>query len=213
MISSDAPGYYYDATYYDPIFHTTGGYMLWGGTLQIPWDDWERGQGTLSARGYDKRSNNYEGSCLPAAGRPPDAQVWYRERLAGVGFDVIVDWFSGAGNWFIFDYHAERVGTCHVELYDQPSNFAVPAQTLNFNHVPSRDFNGDTIVDFQDLALLASCWASTVPADANSPARGFDLDTDGCIDLADLSLFSEYWLERTDCSRPVADPNGTPLSP
>jgi hypothetical protein len=81
----------------------------------------------------------------------------------------------------------------------------VPIQTLSFTHVPSRDFNGDTIVNFQDLALLASHWGSK--ADPNSPDAAFDLNADRRIDLGDLALFSEYWLERTDCSKAATNPN------
>ena len=81
--------------------------------------------------------------------------------------------------------------------YDFSVSFDVPIETLAFTHVPSRDFNGDTVVDFKDLALLASHW--DLNADPNSPDGPFDLNADGRIDLGDLALFSEYWLERTDC--------------
>jgi len=197
VISSDAPGYY---------TLSGGGHALWNGILQIPWADWERGQGTLSGRGYNEQWLSYQGSCLPAAGRPPVVSAWYRVKPAGVGFEFDVDRFSVAGNWFVIDYHAKRVGACHVEFYDHVSSLLVPAETISFNHVPSRDFNGDTTVDFRDLALLAAHWGSTVPADANSPGIGCDLNADGHIDMADLSLFSEYWLEPTDCGGPAADP-------
>jgi len=73
-------------------------------------------------------------------------------------------------------------------------------------------FQWRTVVDFQDLALLASSWGSIITSDANSPVSGLDLNADGCIDLADLSLFGEYWLERTDCGKPVADVNSSPAS-
>jgi len=62
LLSSDTPGYYWTLT-------SPEGPMCSGGTLQIPPDDWERGLGTLTGRGYNKQSMNYDGSCLPAAGQ------------------------------------------------------------------------------------------------------------------------------------------------
>ena len=40
----------------------------------------------------------------------------------------------------------------------------------------------------------------------------YDLNSDGLVDIGDLTLFSDYWLERTDCNEPAADPND-PLNP
>ena len=57
----------------------------------------------------------------------------------------------------------------------------------------------ETIVNFEDLALLAGHWRTTVGHDPDSPEVVFDLDSDNRIDADDLALFSEYWLERTDC--------------
>jgi hypothetical protein len=60
------------------------------------------------------------------------------------------------GDWFVIDYYAEQVGACDVGLYNLSVGYSVPIETLAFTQVPSRDFNGDTVVNFKDLALLTS---------------------------------------------------------
>jgi hypothetical protein len=89
-----------------------------------------------------------------------------------------------------------------VGLFDYWVSLDLPQETLTFSHVPSRYFNGSGIVNFADFASLAARWRQ--PAD---PATGAacDLNTDTVIGPADLAMFSDYWLERTDCSAPAAE--------
>ncbi len=195
IITSDAPG----------LYLADG--KLWTGSLLVPRGDNERGR--LSGRGYNKQTSNYDGSVLPAAGHPSSAKARYRERMAGFGFDLKVEAWSVAGDWFVFDYYAERIGTCAVQ-FDQIADRAMPTETLLFRHVPSRDFNGDTIVDLRDFALLASNWNAAVSADPNSPTRALDLNGDTRVDFDDLALFTEYWLERTGCGKSTSEPNQPP---
>jgi hypothetical protein len=204
VVMSDAPGLYYAPQLYGG---REANWLLWSGTLLIPWD--YNKLGTLSGRDYNKATFNYDGSVLPAAGRPFYTRVQYREKTAGVGFELNVESFSVAGDWFVFDYHAERTGTCAV-LLNQFIGVTVPTETLLFRQVPSRDFNGDTVVDFRDFALLASHWGSTAGIDPNDPGAVLDLNGDAQIDFGDLALFSEYWLERTDCDKPANGPNHSP---
>ncbi len=188
IIRSDAPG--------------VKDYVLWSGELQVSWDDWQRG--TITGRGYNEKWEIYDGSFLPAAGWRPSS-VSDREDPNWVGFDFGAAPYSTAGDWFVFDYHAQRVGTCVVGLYDLYESWDAPVQTLTFTHVPSRDLNGDTVVNGRDFALLASHWGAN--ADPNSRAAAFDLDADRQIDVDDLRLFSEYWLQQTDCHPAAPDPN------
>jgi hypothetical protein len=190
VIRSDGPG-------------IVGDHHLWSGLLLISWDDWPRG--TFSARGYNPQRNTYDGSCLPAAGGPPQAQVRYREYPEGAGIDLGAGLTSVAGDWFILDYQAAQIGTCNVALYDLNSSDIVPIYTLSFTHVPARDFNGDGVVDGGDFAVLASQWGSVT--EPNSPGAAADLNGDQRVDAGDLALFSEYWLERTGCGQAGADPN------
>ena len=194
----------------------TGGY--WRGRLQLSSDDTE--YATLSGRGYIATQPgstlfypNYQGSCLAAAGGR--AQVRSVTNVLGTGFELLTR-IPGtpartsptvAGDWFVIDYRAQQVGVCDVALYDLDVNFYAPTQTLSFTHVPSRDFNSDAVVNFQDFTRLASSWNSATPPDPNSPETAFDLDGNARVDFRDIALFSEYWLERTDCSGPADDPN------
>jgi hypothetical protein len=187
----------------------------WQGALLLSSDEVK--YGTLSGRGYTPakpgtsiRAPNYADSCLDAAGT--GAYVWVFGGTEGVGLQfqsghtpyITAGHPAVPGDWFIFDYHAEQVGFCKVGLYtgDDPN---IPLEMLLFRHVLSRDFNGDTVVDFADFALLASHWDASVGQDPNSRADTFDLNADTRVDLADLVLFSEYWLERTDCSKAATD--------
>lgn len=196
----------------------------WGGNLKLSWDDALYGR--LSGRGLTPpapgsptKISTYKGSCLDAAGTKATVMDLADAYWLGLNFgnDTSAYQPNGGhvaypGDWFVVDYYAEQVGDCSVEFHghDLPSHAAdrnaVPIigpeqllQTLSFQHVPSRDFNGDTVVDFQDFARFAAHWRS-VP-DPNVGAA-FDLNTDGRVDGLDLAFFSEYGLERTDCNEP-----------
>jgi hypothetical protein len=170
---------------------------VWSGALAIPWDDLAYGE--LAGRGFNPKTGSYSGSCLPAAG--PAARAYSSlnsPKWIGLTFNAKRD--SLPGDWFVVDYLAQQVGPCEVEQYDFPLGSYVLWETLHFTHVPSRDFNGDGIVDFQDFALLASHWGAATGTDPESAEGALDLDSDGQVDLGDLALFSEYWLARTECT-------------
>ena len=180
----------------------------WSGAMVISQDQW--GYGTLSGRGFDEKQFSYSGSCFEAAGEMP--LVWDIADSNGKGL-----WFStffrvsviprpderiaAPGDWFVVDYHAEQVGECRVELFDDGFNLL---ETLSFNHVASRDFDGDTIVNLRDFAILASYWRSAVDPESEGI---LDLNGDAQLDISDIALLSEHWLERTDCVEAGADPN------
>ncbi len=175
------------------ISSDTDGYWGEGGGLFIKEGDWD--YGILSARDYNDTTLDWEGSRFPAAGN--NARVWdWAEDELGLGFMFAGDSNAITGDWFIIDYNALRVGDCTVDFYDFEKNSSNPVESLSFTHVPSRDFNNDTIADFHDYAILASYWQET---DCNAPdwCDGTDLDTDGSVDANDLMLFCQYWLERT----------------
>jgi len=170
----------------------------WSGGLLFSWDHWIYGE--LAARGYNEKARNYDGSCLVAAGARPFARVAQDTNRVGLQFNARAD--GVPGDWFAVDYHAKQLGSCDIGLYNWTAGFDVPIATLSFSHVPSRDFNRDSIVDFEDFTLLASHWGSAVHPDPNRIEAQVDLNADGQIDSADLALFSEYWLERTDRNEP-----------
>lgn len=189
------------------------GKNYWAGGLQCTWDDWERGK-LMGREWYDPNDlgGNYRGSCLPAAGIRP--LVVFAE-CAGpdcsrVGFDLATHLNALAGDWFVIDYIAEKVGSCDVGLFDYALGLDVVSETLSFTHVPSRDFDGNGVVNFADFASLASRWPQ--PVDPNTdPACPYDLDADQLIGPSDLAMFADYWLERTDCAAPTAE-QGTPAA-
>jgi len=186
----------------------------WWGGLQTTWDDWERGK--LFGRGYDPNSNSYtyRGSTLPAAGRligdhEPVAKFIKSAKFKTIGFDLATMYEAVAGDWFVLDYVAEQTGLCSVGLFDWALNLTGPTETFSFTHVPSRDFDGNGVVDLADFVSLASRWR--LPVDPNTDGAGTcDLDADGVIGPSDLGMFSEFWLERTDCTSPAAEPNVPP---
>jgi hypothetical protein len=204
-------------------------YKWWWGALLTSMEDWDRGK----LAGRDSEPNDkrpYDGSCLEAAGWCPRVTFGEYPDFDRIGFDLMADCDPVAGNWFVFDYYAEEVGVCSVQLFDRgygpdegvppevggdlldrgehpdvPIDFNVPDETLSFAHVPSCDLNGDHIVDFRDFVLLTCHWRQTTGTDPAAPALP-DLDADSVIGPSDIARFSDFWLERTDCGEPAAEP-------
>jgi hypothetical protein len=162
-----------------------------GGALVIEGEDMqERGE----LHGRDCESGECPGSCLPDAGER--ATVW-KTFFPGIGFDLSYVDGPNAGDWYIIDYEAIGLGYCDVIFYDYDVNDLNPVEIIPFHHVRTRDFNGDTKVDFIDFAVLASYWQVTNCNDPNW-CEGTDLDINGSVDANDLMLFCEYWLEETE---------------
>ena len=182
----------------------------WLGSLLLSWDDAQHAK--LSGRGYTApppgspiKFATYRDSCLDAAGTK--AIVRDLADSEGIGLSLsncITPYVSGGhpaypGDWFVVDYHAEQVGNCDVGLYDLFASDDMPMEMISFTHVPSRDFNTDTVVNFKDFALLASHWRSAIDPNSSGEAA-VDLKADRRVDVSDLMSFSRYWLEQTDCS-------------
>jgi hypothetical protein len=163
----------------------------YGGALGVEEEDMLN-HGCLYGRGYD--GFEYPISCLPDAGE--NAAVWSTVSY-GYGFELYGGDEPNAGDWFILDYNALNIGDCNIAFYDFNVNETEPVHTLIFHHVRTRDFNSDTKVDFTDFAVLALYWQELTCGDAND-CEGTDLDVDGNVDLDDLMLFVDYWLERTE---------------
>ena len=169
------------------------GYWGEGGGLFVKEENGD--YGILLGRDYNDTTLDWEGSRFPAAGN--DARVWdWAEDVLGQGFMFSGDINAIAGDWFIIDYNSLKVGDCTVDFYDFERNLSNPVESLSFTHVVSRDFNNDTIVDFRDYAILTAHWRET---GCNAPkwCDGTDLDINGTVDVNDLMLFCEFWLEKT----------------
>lgn len=180
------------------------------GGLVMDWNDIVYGD--MVARGTHDKFWNWADSCLYDSGS--DSRTWRMDDSYSHGFQFISTEFGGdprfrdavPGDWFIMDYHALQAGSCTIGFYDYMVDEFAPQDTLSFHHVPTRDFNTDRVVNFRDFAMLASRWQSTPQADPNNPDTAFDLDANQHIDVNDLTLFSDFWLKRTDASK-AADPN------
>jgi hypothetical protein len=205
----------------------------WAGELWHSWED--AAIGSVSGRDGDPNTRNCEGSLLPLTHQKKGASVYSSETESGPVLSLRCTAETLAGEWFVVDYHAKSLGTCYLGFYtsgtmidpSDPGVFIPPSlerpvgphvilQALALNHVASRDFSQDTVVNFVDFALLAHAWRSDAP-DPNQfePAPPIDpntvlspdLNANDTVDVADLALFSTYWLERTDVNQPPADPN------
>jgi len=168
----------------------------WGGGLAVV--DANMDYGVLSCRDSNDTSADCNESHFPPAGVGASVYPWQEGPDPDIdGFTLYTGYMAiEANDWFIIDYTATNVGTCNVGFYDHSTGDKVPIYYLSFYHVRTRDFNNDTKVDFTDFAILASYWPVV---DHNDPnwCEGTDLDIDNDVDLNDLRLFVEYWLERT----------------
>jgi hypothetical protein len=168
-----------------------------GGSLAIEEEYWP--YGILSAREPLIDDSDWSGSHLPAAGNL--AGVYDREEGGPPPIDGFY-LYTGSrreiepGDWFIIDYNSLDVGDCNVGFYDY-TNWDVPLYYLCFSQVRTRDFNNDTLVNFQDYGIFSSHW---MEADCQTPdwCEGTDLDINGKVDFKDLMLFGEFWLKRTN---------------
>ena len=167
----------------------------WDGGLFIK--DPNREYGVLSGRDYNEVTGDWEGSHLEAAGT--EALVYDWEDDIQSGFDLYGDRTAVAGDWFVIDYTATNVGDCIVGFYDYggPGGIDFPEQYLSFHHVPTRDFDNDTKVNFVDFAVFASHWFEMGCMEPDW-CEGTDLDRDKDVDAHDIALFADYWLETTD---------------
>jgi len=149
--------------------------------------------GAVAARDYTDSHYEDAGGFAKVTGWK-DSSIW--------GFDLYtfypVDGNSEsnstvAGDWFIIDYKADKVGDCNVGFYDYSINWDDPNYFLSFSHIPTRDLNFNEVVNFVDFAIFASQWDAT---DHNDPnwCDGADLNRDSDVDYNDLGLFLDYWL-------------------
>jgi len=165
------------------------------------------GYGVLSGRGYvgydpnkpyDPNFNDWLDSHYPAAG--PTASVYEWPGYDRAGFTLYTGGTANIGDWFVIDYTANDVGPCTVRLYSWDPYGEDPNEQLivelAFTHTASRDFDGNSVVDFGDLAILTSCWDEVI-SNPEGPCA-VDLNDDTLVDFLDFSLFADFWLERTE---------------
>ena len=169
----------------------------WSGGLLM--GDPDRAYGELYGRDFNDRWNDWEGWGYPEAGE--NAHVNHLADINYTGFMFYGDENTAvAGDWYIIDYEALVVGECNVGFYFYDTFATEDPLTLlhelQFTHVPTRDFSGDTIVDFRDFCHFMEYW---LRVDCTDPewCEGADIDRNGVVDRRDVGKFAEYWLEET----------------
>lgn len=169
---------------------------LWSGGLFI--HDEDRGKGILDYRlAADPNDPNEPllcESCLDAAGHRAFIMTWNDSQMSGLDL-YTGEYQRSEGNWFIVDYTPLAEGNCTVYFYDHAVSFTVPDPNMQISlfNSPTRDWNGDEVVNYRDYAVLASMWAAQNCADPNW-CNGTDLNRDGAVDLIDLVMFADFWL-------------------
>ena len=161
--------------------------------VDLALEDANMNYAVLSARDYNESTLEYAGSHLEAAGENAWVQEWVETGISGFQMrSGSTDFNLTTGRWFIIDYEAVYLGECYVNYYQDH----LLSDTIHFNHVRTRDWVNNYIVDLADFALLASYWqeSCTIP----NGCEGTDLDDSGKVDLTDLMLLSDYWLEKTN---------------
>jgi len=165
----------------------------WSGAMRLypPYDT----IGMISFRDYNDVTGIWEGSILPAAYTHP--RPFLSASASGLGrlYNFATGFQPEPGDWFLVDYYALEEGECVIVFFSLP--IMDPVQILNFNHVPTRDFNNDGLVNFSDWAQMASCWELDTITEANDPNLALtagDLDKNDHIDTYDMSLFFAFWL-------------------
>jgi hypothetical protein len=192
------------------VINSDTGDVPWSGALGISAGYWEYGR--LSGRGRDDDPNlstlSYPDSALEAAGLFPSVRFVCVDSAHSSAFSFLADRRSLPGDWFVLDYRAEKAGHCEVNLFEYDVSYETPTQTLCFEHVPSRDFNDDKIVNFVDFALLAAQYRS-----AADPGTPFDIDDNALVDAWDIDLLNDYWLTATDANEPLVEEPPPPCFP
>jgi hypothetical protein len=58
---------------------------------------------------------------------------------------------------------------------------------------PANDLNGDCVVDYLDLDIMAQQWLQAIPP---ATALSADLNADKKVDLKDYAKLADAWLEQ-----------------
>ena len=120
-----------------------------------------------------------------------------------------LDWFEyqpvniGAGE----DDDAVE-GCAHFRVYpiSGPESLAevtVTACEIDIDENLNADINDDGKVDARDFSILALSWESCGCGPSNSYCLAGDLNLSGCVDIADLLIFSNHWLRKERFMRSI----------
>ena len=172
----------------------------WCGGVFLTGDN--RGLGMLSGREFDPNSNvlndctfnsphDWKGSRTSSAGT--GASVIAFQDSFFRGFDLQATDDGGAGQWFIFDYLVTAVGCPDIELYDYSVSFETPIQTVRVPQTTTLDLTDDSRVNYLDFSVFGTAWMQAGCSDPEWCNQA-DIDRNGQVDIADLTVFSCIWL-------------------
>jgi hypothetical protein len=93
---------------------------------------------------------------------------------------------------FFFGSIGNKIYAIGGSYPDSHGNPIIPTSVEEYDTglgIPSPDFNGDGVVDIDDLIILVECWGTDEPlCDIAPPPFG-----DGIVDMKDLEVFMVYW--------------------
>lgn len=129
-------------------------------------------------------------------------------------YECTIAEFDSGGGWFIKDNSEWKVAGLSRGLKVVDKSWYTPAFDRNYmdsvrvstyadfvsrsittcNKPTPGDFNGDCIVDNDDLEDFALYWLDDDCAPENNYCQGSDLEQDGDVDLVDFAVLAENWL-------------------
>lgn len=174
----------------------------WSGGLFISKS--EQGLGHFAGRDPDPDTRDCEDSHLQAAGEFAEVTPWEDSYIQG--FDLcgsLLD--TAAGDWFVIDYFPKKVGVCNISFYDYESSWSDPNLLINITQILPGDSTGDSKVNMEDFAVLASYWNVTDCNDPNGCGLA-DFDLDEQVNFNDMAVMANYWLLGVS-QDPNSDPN------
>ncbi len=149
-------------------------------------------------------TDTYDSEILVAHFNSPSASL----------YECTIAEFDSGGGWFIKDNSEWKVAGLSRGLKVVDKSWYTPAFDRNYldsvrvsaytdfvsqsittcDKPTPGDFNGDYIVDNNDLEDFVLYWLDDDCAAENNYCQGSDLELDGDVDLVDFAVFAENWL-------------------
>jgi len=135
-------------------------------------------------------------------GDPNVAVAFGTPKTYFVVVELTADAASLAPNQFRVTHVAEGSSTAEDRDNDIPLSPACPVNVASAVTTAEwcLNFDGDEVVDVEDIATIGSAWRAT---DANSLKR-YDFISDGVVNIKDIMYGTTHWAEAMSCTPPPA---------